>query len=180
MRDLAKINIETLVLVAIWEQPFIFQGCFQIIESISQKKVLYFFRCQYEKFEYINKIDDDFSPYDYNFSYLYDESRMIELHSLTDAGDFAIYVLKYALHTTLLEMLKHERKNFLSIDDMAMQAMIERIRPILDQNLLTGLDEDLGFAASVDFMPQEEMARMAAKALLSNFTQQDFTQSNRH
>ncbi|WP_131782913.1 hypothetical protein [Legionella gresilensis] len=164
-----KINIETLILVAVWESPFIFQGCFQITEATSKEKILYFFRCQYLNSDTANKINNDFSPYDYHFTYLHDETNLISLDNLDEAREFALYTLKYALHTTLLEMIRHEQKNLLFIDDIAMEAMIERIKPAIKYNVLTSVGDDLGFATSVEFMPQEKTAQLAANILLTNF-----------
>ncbi|STX51090.1 Uncharacterised protein [Legionella busanensis] len=175
-----KINIETLILVAIWETPFIFQGCFQIIESTSEIKILYFFRCQYVNSDTINTINNDFSPYDYEFSYLHDETNLISLDNLDEASEFAIYVLKYVLHTTLLEMIKHKQKNLIFIDDMAMEAMIERIKPAIKHNVLTNIDDDLGFATSIEFMTQEKSAQLAANTLLTKFAEKKLSNISFH
>lgn len=45
-KKLISINVETLVLVAVWEDPFIFKGCIKITELPKNKEVFYCFRCQ--------------------------------------------------------------------------------------------------------------------------------------
>ncbi|MGQ3889451.1 hypothetical protein ACQUW5_10515 [Legionella sp. CNM-1927-20] len=180
MLQSTKISIETLVLVAVWEPPFIFQGCFQITELTGKEKVLYFFRCQYDNANLTNKINNDFSPYDYHFSYLHDETKLIQLDHLDKAREGAIYALKYALHTTLLEMIKQEQRKLIFIDDIAMEAMIERVKPVIKHNVLTNLGDDLGFAASVEFTPQEKTAQIAANTLLAKFAKKSFKNINIH
>jgi len=80
-------------------------------------------------------------------------------------------MLKYALHVTLKEMISSRKIHFTSIDDIAIQAMIDKIKPILSQaNQALSLPEDyshIGFAVAMDFCPQEELGRLAALALLN-------------
>ncbi|STX28581.1 Uncharacterised protein [Legionella beliardensis] len=175
-----KINIETLILVAVWEQPFVFQGCFQIVDAGSTAKILYYFRCECEKSDHTNRINNNFSPLNYHFSHLFSNCNLIPLDNLNDAKDAAIYVLKYALHITLLEMLRQEKKRFLAIDDIAMHAMIERIKPMLDQNVLSNLEDGLGFAASVEFKPQEKTTQSAVSMLLTKFADFEFQKKSVH
>lgn len=156
------INVETLILVAVWENPFIFQGCFKVTELHGDKTVLFFFRCQSSHENQMSILQDDFAPDDYEFTHLYNESGM--LHAMHEN---ALYLLKYALHVTLGEMLSSRSQHFTSIDDVAMRAMINKITPILNKELVFPEEEHIGFAVAMDFCPKEETGKLAALALLN-------------
>ncbi|CDZ77785.1 hypothetical protein BN59_02075 [Legionella massiliensis] len=165
---ITDLNIETLLLVAVWNRPCIFQGCFKITDLNSDHKVLFFFRCQstYTTQEAI--INREFSPDDYQFTHLYDDSGLVLLDTLNQAQEQGLYLLKYALDTTLFTMLTRKNQHITSIDDVAMQLMIDRVSPIINREApLPEGEEHLGFAVAMDFCPKEEMGRQAAAALLA-------------
>lgn len=158
-----SISIETLVLVAVWKTPFVFQGCFKIIDQSRNTKKFIFFRCECNFAEKMDVIDQDFSPYDYQFTHLYDESELVQLN----AQEHALYLLKYALRSTLVKMITNQRHNLVSIDDVAMQSIIKQIQPVLNQATAWSQEDTcIGFAVSMDFCPEEEMGRAAVLDLL--------------
>ena len=168
-----KLNIETLVLVAVWEKPFIFQGCFKVKELHGESEVLFFFRCQSSHIKQIDILHYDFSPHDYEFTHLYNELGLIQLKELNNAQEDALYALKYALHITLGEMLSSRAMHFTSIDDMAMQAMIHKITPILNGALMLPEESHIGFAVAMDFCPKGEAGQLAVLELLNRLKNQD-------
>ncbi|WP_133137516.1 hypothetical protein [Legionella rowbothamii] len=167
------INVETLVLVAVWETPFIFQGCFKITELQGKNTVLFFFRSQARHVYQSDILNHDFSPTHYEFTHLYNEESLIQLSNLTPPQEDALYLLQYALHITLREMLSSRKTHFTSIDDIAMQALINKIRPILNSELTLPKEEHIGFAVAMDFCPEEEMALYAALTLLAKLNNID-------
>lgn len=160
------INVETLVLVAVWEPPFIFQGCFKITELQCGDTVLFFFRCQANHVHQSNILHNDFSSEQYEFTHLYNEEGLIQLSNLDQIQEDALYLLKYALHVTLKEMLSSRQMHFTSIDDIAMQALIDKVKPILNKELTLPEEDHIGFAVAMDFRPEVEMALLAALCLL--------------
>lgn len=168
-----RLNVETLILVAVWEHPFIFQGCIRITELDENNEVLYFFRCESNHSEQNDILNNDFSPDDYTFTHLYNESGFIQLSVMDPTKEYALNMMKYALHVTLREMISSRKIHFTSIDDIAMQAMINKIKPILNKELTLPEDDHIGFAVAMDFTPQEEVGRLAALALLKKLKNQD-------
>lgn len=164
-----SITIETLVLVAIWNRPFIFQGCFQICGPQGQKKRRLFFRCECHKYSQSELTDQDFSPEDYDFTHLYNEAEAPQLANDSEAEEYALYLLKYALNSTLIQMITRSKQSFVSIDDEAMQSLVKRMEPFLCGELSFSQEEqDIGFAVAMDFHPAEDMGRSAVRALLGN------------
>ena len=161
-----RINIETLVLVAVWKNPSIFQGCIKITEQEKNNTILFFFRCESRHREQNDILNLDFSTNDYEFTHLYNESGFIPLNFLDSTKTYALDIMKYALHITLKEMISSRKLQFTSIDDIAMQAMINKIKPILNRELTYQEDDHIGFAVSMDFVPQEKLEHSAALALL--------------
>ncbi|KTC67783.1 hypothetical protein Lbir_3031 [Legionella birminghamensis] len=169
MRNSSGISIETLVLVAVWKQPFIFQGCFRVSSQSNEKKVINFlFRCEYNDSLAKETIPDEFLPDSYQFTHLYTDESSINLNAEFSGFEDTLYVLKYALHQTLWSMLSNSKHRHVSIDDMAMKALYKKIEPILYH---TGqwekLEEDIGFAASIDFCPQEQTGKRAIEVLFN-------------
>jgi hypothetical protein len=167
------LNVETLVLVAVWERPFVFQGCIKITALHEDNEVLYFFRCESSHREQNDILNNEFSSDDYEFTHLYNESGFIPLSVTDPTKEYALYMMKYALHITLSEMISNRKIHFTSIDDVAMQAMINKIKPILNKGLTLPDDEHIGFAVAMDFSPKEEMGRLAALALLKKLESQE-------
>lgn len=159
------INVETLLLVAVWEAPFIFQGCFKITE-LQEKNCSFFFRCKARHVQQSDIFNHDFSPELYEFTHLYNEAGLIQLSHLDQAQEDALYLLKYALHITLGKMLTNRKTHFTSIDDIAMQALIDKVRPILNKELTLPEEDHIGFAVAMDFRPEEDIALSAALTLL--------------
>ena len=158
--------IETLVLVAVWKQPFVFQGYFEILDKNTQQGQVLFFRCEYASSYPIKTIENEFLPDGYHFTELYNEANTIQLHTLETQSAEAIYILKYALHTTLSLMLKNQKQHFLSIDEVAMNVIIEKLRPMFSQDSLGTHEPDIGFAVSMDFNPSEPTGQTAILSLL--------------
>lgn len=167
------INVETLLLVAVWEPSFIFQGCFKIAELQGKNTVLFFFRCQARHVQQSDIINHDFLPELYEFTHLYNEAGLIQLSNLDPAQEDALYLLKYALHITLREMLTNRKMHFTSIDDVAMRALIDKVRPILNRELTLPEEDHIGFAVAMDFRPEEEIALSAALTLLGKLKNTD-------
>ncbi len=171
----ADLNVETLVLVAVWENPLIFQGCFKITDLHKDNIVLFFFRCLSHHKEQNDILNLDFSPEDYEFTHLYNESGFIGLSENTPTKEYALDMMKYALHITLREMISSRKVHFTSIDDIAMQAMINKIKPILNKEFTLPDDDHIGFAVAMDFCPKEEIGHLAALALLEKLENQNQT-----
>lgn len=163
---LVELNIETLVLVAVWENPSIFQGCIKVTELHKNYEALYFFRCQSSFSEQSDILNNEFSPDDYEFTHLYNESGPIQIDVIDPIIEYALDMMKYALHITLREMISSKKLHFKSIDDVAMQAMINKIRPILNEEFTLPDDDYIGFSVAMDFCPKEDMGCLAALALI--------------
>ncbi len=95
-----SINIETLVLVAVWNRPFIFQGSFSITNTRNHSIQLIFFRCECKLEDKMDVFDIEFSPDDYSFTHLYDSQSEIDITNTTDDLEQYLYLLKYSLKET--------------------------------------------------------------------------------
>lgn len=168
-KNFKGINVETLVLVAIWETPFIFQGCFKITELNKEREILFFFRCKSSSISQTEILNHDFLPEQYEFTHLYNNSGLIKLNHLNSAQEDAIYLLKYALHVTIVEMLANRKLHFTSIDDIAMQALIDKVTPLLSHKLTMPEEEHIGFAVAMDYCPKDDESILAALTLLLEF-----------
>lgn len=166
MSTFTSINIETLILVAVWEKPFVFQGCFKLTDKSKHKQRLLFFRCECDKTDKKELIEQAFSAYEYQFSHLYDGAQPIRLSERSKTDEHALYLLKYALHITLQKMLTSNKQYLLSIDEVALQAITKQIEPILHQRSWSTEENDLGFAVTMDFNPYEESGQKAVLFLL--------------
>ena len=118
-------------------------------------------------------LNNDFSSDDYEFTHLYNESGFIQLSITDPTKEYALDMMKYALHVTLREMISNRKIHFTSIDDIAMQAMINKIKPILNKELALPEDEHIGFAVAMDFSPKEKMGSLAVQALLNKLENQE-------
>lgn len=166
-KEFFGLNVETLVLVAVLESPFIFQGCFKITELQKDTTVLYFFRSLSSHTQQNEIINYDFSSDDYELTHLYNESGFISLETKNPVDDYVSYMLKYALHITLKEMISNQKIHQTSIDDIAMEAMINKIKPILNKKYVLPEEDYIGFSVAMDFNPKEEIGRLAALTLLN-------------
>ena len=161
------INVETLILVAVWESPFVFQGSFKIIDKSRHTERFIFYRCECNKFAKTDILEEEFSPYDYQFTHLYrvasDHSQIEFMGQLIDD---ALYLLKYALYTSLTQMIRSSKQYFTYIDEVALLAISKKIGGVLQEGLDIQEDQELGFAVSMDFNPSEPLGQAAASALL--------------
>ena len=172
-KKLIGLNVETLVLVAVWKNPFIFQGCIKITELHTHKEVLYFFRCKSNHSGQNDILSSNFSSDDYEFTHLYNELGFIQVCVTDPTKEYALDMMKYALHITLRKMISSRKNHFTSIDDIAMQAMINKVKPLLNKELTLPEDDHIGFAVAMDFSPQEDMGRSAVEVLLNKLESQE-------
>ncbi|PJE10767.1 MAG: hypothetical protein CK430_09740 [Legionella sp.] len=66
------------MLGAVWETPFIFQGCFKVTELKRKKNCFFYFRCQASNVQQSDILNYDFSPEQYVFTHLYNETGEIK------------------------------------------------------------------------------------------------------
>lgn len=175
-----SLEIETLILVAVWEAPFIFQGCFKITEINANTSAVFFFRCQTLHPKQQDILQCEFSPYDYELTHLYNELGHLELTKFNEVQENALYILKYALYITLKEMSINSQVKLQAIDDPAMQALITKVKPILNRELATLEDDYLGFAVKMDFNPQDSTTASAAQILITQLKELNKTEINFH
>ncbi|HAU1093060.1 TPA: hypothetical protein F8V12_10065 [Legionella pneumophila] len=166
----STINIETLVLVAAWSFPFVFQGSFKILDRDKYNEHFIFYRCEYTKAHQTDILEDEFSPLDYQFTYLYAGSVKYHGNILNQLSENAIYLLQYALHLTLSKMLTNKRPSDIYIDEIALNFLTERIKQKFDEGKSFENEADIGFAVAMDFNPQEQTALAAVRNLLSCLT----------
>lgn len=171
MTHQTNINIETLILVTAWKNPSIFQGCFKFRCNRSQKKQFLMFRCECNKANPLDIIERDFTAEDYHFTHLYRETQPIYIDKTqNNIAEPILYLLKYALDISLRTMVLHHKQKITYIDEVAMQTLAAKIKPILNQ--CTWVENDgeknhLGFAVAVDFHPTEATGEAAASDLLN-------------
>lgn len=162
-------TIETLILVAIWEQPLIFQGCFKISASGHEKFFFFRYECPYLKEEDI--IHKDYCPSHYQLTHFYTQEQPISLLPHNEAQEHAFYILNYAFYITLKEMVCRQiKKPMLSVDEVVLNSLLNQIKPMLDKNSpLAEHLQEIGFAVKMDFYPQEIMGELAVRTLLFDF-----------
>lgn len=161
-----SLEIETLVLVAVWEKPFVFQGRFSITHQKTNTKVFLLFRCECY-LESKSDIHDSFFPDDYHFTHLYTDRSEIYLNEIDDQLEHALYLLKYALNTTLQKMIIDTKQLFTYVDEVAMSSIIKQIENYTSVSAAYKIDDaNIGFAVSINFTPSESIGKMAASALL--------------
>jgi hypothetical protein len=162
-----EINIETLVLVAIWEKPFIFQGSFTITNKGDYSKRLLIFRCKCDLEDKMVIMNTEFSPINYHFSHLYNIQSEISLINIDYELELALYLLKFVLNETLKKIITHPEQHTIHIDDIASASISRQMENYLfyrqEKNLR---DSDIGFAVAIDFTPAEESGKIAAITLL--------------
>ncbi|AMP90827.1 hypothetical protein [Legionella pneumophila] len=161
------INIETLVLVAVWSAPIVFQGSFTIFDRKNGKQYLIFYRCECQKANQTDILDDEFSPFDYQFTYLYAGSVRLHDNIFNQLSEDAIYLLQYALYLTVTKMLTTKKQNYIYIDEMALHSLTESIKQKFAEGKNFEMDAEIGFAVAMDFNPQEQAALYAVSSLLS-------------
>jgi len=160
------INIEILILVAIWDNPFIFQGSFTISsEKTEQRKKIFVFRCECFKKNEFDIIEDEFFPEDYFFTYLYNGQQNIPLHDIDT--NYTAYILKYALNITLQKLLTRPSHHLITADEVAMQAIIKKAQVIMNNPESINNNEDIGFSVRIPFHPTEALGQQAVTYLLN-------------
>jgi hypothetical protein len=166
-RNNISINIETLVLVAIWEKPFIFQGSFTITNKGDYSKKLLIFRCECNLADKMVITESDFSPNNYQFTHLYNIQSEISLINTNYALELSLYLLKYALNETLKKIITHPKQHAIHIDDIALTSISQQMENYLFYRQEKNLgDSGIGFAVAIDFTPAEELGQTAALTLL--------------
>jgi hypothetical protein len=154
--NFTPINIETLILVAVWDQPFVFQGSFKILDKNKHQEHFLFYRCESLKAE---KMDNQ-------FSHLYRVSEQSQIEFSDSLTEDALYLLKYALHITLTQMMTNKKHYFTYIDEIALISISKRIKSVLNKGVNSQENEDLGFAVAMDFNPLEPVGQQAVLVLL--------------
>ncbi len=166
-KNIFSLNIETLILVAIWNHPFVFQGSFKITNTHDDTHQLLFFRCESELNDKNDILEMEYSPFDYQFTHLYSEKSAIPLTKMDDNLENALYILKYSLKETLQKLITHPKNYFTQIDEIAMSSMTRQIKQYLicrGQEKMNS--EEIGFAISISFTPTESVSNMAAETLI--------------
>lgn len=161
---LVILNIETIILVAVWEKPFVFQGSFIITNKQDDAQKFLFFRCECYLEDKMS-IQEDFSPHDYQFTHLYCGQAPIVFDKRNSEFEHALYLLKYTLRATLAQMMNRSQHYFTYIDEVAMSSISRQIGEYINSGRNLAKDNDIGFAVSMDFMPSEENGRLAALSL---------------
>ncbi len=161
------INIETLLLVAIWDKPFIFQGSFTITNQDDYSKGLLIFRCECTFENQMDIIETDFSPTNYQFTHLYNIQSEISLANINYESELALYLLKYALNETLKKIITHPKQHAIYMDDIALASIAQQMESYLFYRQEKNLENhDLGFAVAIDFTPADELGQTSALTLL--------------
>lgn len=162
-----SLDFETLILVAVWKHPFIFQGSFNITNSQDSSNLLLFFRCECYLEDKMDILDIEFSPYDYKFTHLYSEQSEIHLANVDDDLEQALYLLKFSLKETLKKMIMNPKQYLTQIDEIAMSAISQQIKDHMIHQEHKKMDnDDIGFAVSISFTPTENIGKKAALTLL--------------
>ncbi len=155
-------DIETTILVAVWSNPVIFQGYFKIVPSESSKEYFIYFRALCEEYQQEHFIQEEFYPDQLLFTHLYNQMGIAQKETTEDA----LYLLKYALYTTVTQMLKNKKHYFTYADEVALSSLIKRTALIINEPHETKVHEDLGFAVNMHFQAQEKSSEEALLALL--------------
>lgn len=161
------VNIETLILVAVWERPFVFQGSFKLIDKKEQGEHLFFYRCESEHTDKSVILEQGFSPYDYQFTHLYRISETLPVDFIDKLTPDALYLLKYALHISLTQMISDNKQYLTYIDEVALVSISNRVEELLIEGRNSKFDDAIGFAVAMDFTPSEASGQLAVTNLLS-------------
>lgn len=153
-----NIIIETLVIVAVREEKSIFQGMWTITPESADIKRYYFYRCEAETIFEL--------PADIQISELYSfgPNGLTNASSEITRAD-ALYLLKHALFETIHLMDTVPKKQTFSTDQ-DLGEMVERLVPQFNKEQLLALPDEIGFATSIDFKPNDDIGINAAKLLI--------------
>lgn len=159
------IDIKTLIIVAKWSHPTIFQGFFSITRKESNLENILIFRCECYKNHKFEILDQEFFAEDYQFTYLQDENKSLELISTNATNDCALNILKYALELTLKELVK-KPDPILFADELAIQSITHQALSIMMQRKQSDGAEHIGFEVATPFNPSEKTTQNAVELLL--------------
>jgi hypothetical protein len=155
------ITIETLILVSIRGTTNIFQGMWGITQKENNREQHYFFRCEAS--------NDLLLPTDLEITELY----ALEANHIVNANYQlvkldAMYLLKYALLETINLMDTKTTATPIFSSDQNLEQLIVNLAPQLSKQQLLALPDEIGFAASIDFTPQDNAGIDAAQLLFEN------------
>lgn len=162
-----NLKIETLVLVAIWERPFIFQGRFNVHTLEGDLIQTLYFRIECTLKDKRSISEKKFSPRHYHFTHLLNEQCKIDLNTPNHGLELALYILKHSLKLTLEKMIRKPTQCLAYADEIAMSSITKQIEYYVINRENKDLDDHIGFAVSVDFKPSETMSQAAALFLLT-------------
>lgn len=144
-------------------------------------KKLLFFRCECYLEDKMH-IQNEFSPDDYHFTHLYLDQSAIQISSVDGELEKALYLLKYALNLTLGQMLNDPQQSIPYIDEIAMISLSKQIERYLAEGQQEEMDDEIGFAVSVSFTPNEAAGKKAASILweIDKYSQLDLIKNDIH
>jgi len=160
---LLSADIETTILVAVWSEPIIFQGYFKITLHEASSESFIFYRAVCEAYHQENFLDEEFFPDQFQFSHIYNQSGIIKKQIIEPD---AVYLLNYALFITVTQMLKNKKQYLTYIDEVALNAIMERTSIIINKPVHTKLHDDLGFSVNMNFQAREKNSEDALTALI--------------
>ena len=152
------ITIETLILVSIRGTTKIFQGMWGITQKDSNHEQHYFFRCEASS--------NLLLPTDLEITELYAlEANHIVSANYQLVKIEAMYLLKYALFETINLMDTKTTATPIFSSDQNLEKLIVNLAPQLSKQQLLALPDEIGFAASIDFTPEDNAGIHAAQLL---------------
>ncbi|RUR13366.1 hypothetical protein [Legionella sp. km772] len=156
-------DIETTVLVAVWSKPIVFQGYYKITQPNPKNELFLYYRAVCEDYYQDDFLNEDFFPDQVEFTHLYNQQGIINKHN--NAKE-AVYLLKYPLFVTVTQMLKNQKQYLTYMDEIALNALIERTTALINNPVDTKLHEDLGFSVEMNFKAAEKESEAALKSLI--------------
>lgn len=149
-----NISIETLVLVAAKNKRDVFQGMWTVTSLETSQQKHYFFQSEATLLE---------SPSDLEITKLYSFSPGgLTSEKLSNIPEHSLYLLKYALLSTVELMDAPSIKKPMFSCDQDLSSFIERLLPNFSQEEILALPDEIGFAASIDFTPTDDVGKKAA------------------
>lgn len=155
-----NISIETLVLVAAKNEREVFQGMWTVTLLDTSEQKHYFFQSEATVLE---------SPFDLEITKLYTFSPGgLSSEKLSNIPEDSLYLLKYALLSTIELMDAPTIRKPMFSCDQDLSSFVERLLPNFSQEEILALPDEIGFAASIDFTPADEVGKKAADFWLFN------------
>lgn len=160
------LKIETLILVAVWDNPYLFQGLFSITDANCTVNKQYLFSSQCNT-ECCNNQRYDAKADELDFVKLYelDNDSLITPQRLVHS-DSALYVLKYALNETIKLLAQKPDNQPVYLDTHAFKQLNFQLFQSAQCGDASHLPQDIGFAATIDFSPSDPDGIRATKMLL--------------